>query len=1512
MLKSGDQEALRKSVSLMDYLAEVTDSAERDPVRDVLSDEAGVPEQVLWLDDLPDGVRYTPTAGDDVLLRVSPPRTEPEPKPPAQIAGWIDLGGVRGFQGREPRLAERGPSDAEVDEQTAPPNSVVRAFTLWLSAWRTWADKRRRTEGRRQLYEQLERAAKIMEQQDDVYEFVLGSGLVCWASPDGERIRRHIVTEAVAPKLDRRTAEVTVTLGSGKRRMEDKELFGGQDAYLPERGRTAREAIVESDVGILDQQFLELVKEWLSVSLDVPFAVGDRRAQELPDEPTVSRSPALLLRPRSRVLLAEAYRRIAEALRQPDAQVPVALTQLVMDTEREQRTRWLQAQGASSGDVLGGDPLFPLPTNDEQLRVIDLLRTETGIVVQGPPGTGKTHTIANLVSALLARGQRVLVTSQKDQALRVLREKIPPELRRLCVLLAGGTKDAAKELEQGLEALSEAQASAETARLPDKIAELRDERKFLRSRSAELNNRIRELRDVENVEHGPIAPGFSTDLYRGTLTDIVRDVKANAAAYDWMPAVDPAQPDTPPFSVAEFAELIRLLRDDSPGRRQRPSQLIPSRQDLPGVPQLASIVHAERQARDTAHEDTSELTQRLAAMGQERLDQLSGLRDQLTATVQWLGIGTVPNVGSQPEWIFRAVADRLADRNGGVWGQLLGVAADAGRLQQQLQAQGVRFAVDLPPLDQMGIGTARRLLNTGRKLREHLLQGKKLRKVLPKSAAQKDAAEFLEVVRVDGEPPTEVAKLEAALERLEAEVAAAQLVGKWADARVDIPTVRLAQTLSDLDDNGRRLAAIDQLGTIKADVVALLASCGLMIDLSSLASLQGLLDAVPPALKYVALEQARNQVELLRDKVGGWAGDASACPELAILVTAIADRDLDNYGRGLEALDAAGRERANENRRAQLIRVLRSVHPRLADLMAESAHDPVWDHRTEDVPAAWAWSKAHQFVQRSRNAEQERKLSADFDSVEDQIKRVTERLAATEALHACMARMSDTHARALRTYREHMSHVGAGSGMKTREFRKAARAAMEKAKDAVPAWVVPLPNLLDNIAANRDSFDVVIVDEASQVGLEHLFLLWMAPRVIVVGDDKQCTPGGNRMGPLNDLFEHMGEYLREIEPEIRLNFTSKSNLYGLLSARSGKDAVVRLREHFRCMPEIINWSSTQFYGEHDRPGLVPLRERTAADLEPLKVVQIIDAYTEGKNQNRRNPIEAKRIVAQLVECLNDPAYKGKTFGIVVLMSSTSHVKLLDHEIIAATTPEQREDHKIRVGTAPNFQGDERDVIFLSTVVTEAPRAQSSLVHQQSYNVAASRAKDQMWLFTSVPQAELKAADLRTSLLNYMLAPPSVFGASPGLEDVSATKPCDPFESLFEQRIFRELKQRGYYTVPQYKVGTRTLDIVVVGDGGRLAVECDGHFWHTSARQQISDARRDRELQRMGWEVMRIRESEYEFDPERELAPLWTRLTARGIQPRDPVDDARTDWQPIQLAEDDGDLEADIELSGVTS
>ena len=132
--------------------------------------------------------------------------------------------------------------------------------------------------------------------------------------------------------------------------------------------------------------------------------------------------------------------------------------------EADERLAWLEEEGAASGEVLGADPLFPLPANPEQMRIMERLRGNNGVVVQGPPGTGKTHTIANLMSALLAQGQRVLVTSQKAQALRVLRDKLPAEVAKLCVSITDLDRGGSAELEGSVKAMSNRYAGVRRGR----------------------------------------------------------------------------------------------------------------------------------------------------------------------------------------------------------------------------------------------------------------------------------------------------------------------------------------------------------------------------------------------------------------------------------------------------------------------------------------------------------------------------------------------------------------------------------------------------------------------------------------------------------------------------------------------------------------------------------------------------------------------------------------------------------------------------------------------------------------------------------------------------------------------------------------------------------------------------------------------------------------------------------------------------------------------------------------
>lgn len=81
--------------------------------------------------------------------------------------------------------------------------------------------------------------------------------------------------------------------------------------------------------------------------------------------------------------------------------------------------------------------VLPLDANATQRAVIERARTERHLVIQGPPGTGKTHTIANLLSSLMAEGRRVLVTAETDRALSEVQDKLPEGMKALALPLLG-------------------------------------------------------------------------------------------------------------------------------------------------------------------------------------------------------------------------------------------------------------------------------------------------------------------------------------------------------------------------------------------------------------------------------------------------------------------------------------------------------------------------------------------------------------------------------------------------------------------------------------------------------------------------------------------------------------------------------------------------------------------------------------------------------------------------------------------------------------------------------------------------------------------------------------------------------------------------------------------------------------------------------------------------------------------------------------------------------------------
>ncbi len=1505
-----DPDVVRATAGLTRYLRELVLTGRR-PVRDCERYEARV-----WLADLPEGVQRPAATADGVLLTLDHvPRVAP-PALPEVLAGWVGVDALLDPTGPDPPLAEEGPGEIRVTDEHGSPAlvrgtvqrqeaaGVSRAYAAWLPRWRRWAEQERAAQPRRELYDTLARVERRLAQQDDAFEVILGVGLLAWEPAEGDRVFRHLVTTRVGVVVDRRTARLTVSLmPEASIRLEDRDFLDEQDGYNRERGVAVQEQLDADTPHPLSPQMGDLLANWQSFALDpaVRYEPTWERPATVDRTPQLVFAPALLLRKQDRNAWVQYYDRIAESLAGPNAASPLGLAQLLFPLEEDERLAWATGRSSIAHKPLGEEPLFPLETNPEQRSVLERLQRDTAVVVQGPPGTGKTHTIANLISALLATGQRVLVTSQKDQALKVLRDKLPEPVRDLCVLLTDPRRGGSEELERSVRNLSDRTATSDVEQIRRKIEMLEGQRNDLQGRRAQATEELRKLREAETYQHleDQVAPG-----YQGSLPEIAETVMAARPHHGWMPAMPEHAPPSSPLSQAEALQLRALLATATAGRTARRHQRLPGARDLPSLEQVAAAVACIQQADQHAQDRQDQLIGLLGKVDPQIFAQIEGHLERAANALHQLGLAATATGWDSADWRSSALTDRLTRRNTAWWDHLTAIADYAHRAADAAVTRQARQQVHIPDLSPAELPAAIRTMG---KLWAYLDDGKRLRQRLP-SPEQRAAAELLKTCSIDGQPLETPGDVLAVIERLKAEKAVADAAREWAQVGASDHQGALAVRLSHLADRVADLQQIAAFGAARDAVDELLVQQGVRVSVTTVQAWEALRGAVEAARSQIVAASAAQTLDTMEQQLAqlGAHPDSEPIPELVNARQALRDRDTTAYQAALTDLRAAHQQQAEQRACDALLERLREAHPLLANELAATATQPHWHGRMAKLPEAWAWARAHAFCAQQRRPDRDQQLQAQLDEAEWRLREVTGQLAAEHAWSHCLTRMRQQQRQALQAYKHNIAQRGKGTGRYEARYRRAATQAMSIAQQAVPAWVMPLRQVAETIAPQPDSFDVIIVDEASQVGIDALFLLWLAPRVVVVGDDQQCAPGAIRHEIRQKAFDRLAHYVPDLPEAFHSGFEPQSNLYELLSARFPQ--VIRLTEHFRCMPEIIGWSSKQFYDDR----LVPLRQFGAERLDPLKVEFVDNAETEGRDANIRNQNEAKLIVEKLHELLADSAYADKSIGVIALQG-IGQARLIEDKVVEEIDPAVREQRDLQVGTPPDFQGDERDVILLSMVVTSPGPALTQRDSRRRFNVAASRACDQLWLFTSVRPHQLSSKDLRKSLLTYMLNPPSQQEPLPDLDHVRDDVPQRPFDSLFEQRVFLRLRQRGYYVIPQYPVNDRRIDLVVVGAGRRLAVECDGRAWHTSPDQVRQDLERERELRRMGWKFWRIRESEFYFDPERALQPLWEELERRGIEPgailKDIGKGATSDWSPVDLPDDEDEVPPDVELEG---
>ena len=1512
---ANDPDVIGQTTGLIGFLREVVHSS-----HNRLRDDRRSRER-LWLADLPASVQRPSARDDGLLLRLDHVPQAAPPALPTVLDGWVSPDQCRNADGDDPPLAAEGPGrelvraadgrhwleESEEHPVTREDSAeVLRAYGPWLTRWRRWAERERGERSLRELYELVYHWHQKLTQQDDQLELVLATGLLTWDDPQGDAVHRHLLTHRVETSVDRKTARITVRLmPEGAVRLEDQAFLDTDDGWAPERSAALAEEIAARSLHLLGSETLEQLAQWQERVLQRPVSFS-AEWQPLGPEPgaRLTYSPALVLRARDRNALLGFYDRIADSVA-AEAHAPLGLAQLVLPLNTEERANW---DAREIPPLFGDDPLFPGKTNERQRSVLRRLEHDTGVVVQGPPGTGKTHTIANLVSALLAQGQRVLVTSARDQALTVLRDKLPPPVRDLCVLLLSSARqDGADELERTINALTDQVASSDPDQLRDEIRRLTARREEARGRIGTLTEQVIALREAEVYRHREIAAG-----YGGTLASIVQRVREHAERHSWIgrvPGGDTASPN-PPLAPSQVGELLSLLRDGAAEPRE--GGTLPDPDSLPSPEILAEVLTASRVSDTGLSPEAVIIRDELARLSSSVTDELIALASEARTALHHLGLSPSATHWDTDKWFTKALSDRLSRENLVLWRRVSGLSHEINSVAAELDAQGLKH-VSVPEL--LSTEQAGAMFTTGSVLRAHLVSGGKLRPrgSLRASKAQKAAQELLDECKVNGRPPETPGDLDAVLARLHAHSVATALAKRWEQAGVTTAGGVVEIRLASLTEASAQLDQVDAFGTVREQIDDLLVRHGLRISLTSRTAWQDLTDALAALSGRRTAGEALNWLAAWDEQLRTPLDGSHPAAETLAVARAVREQNLDRYAKELDALREAHRREHRRRRCGVLLDGVRKAHPLLVDQLTRDPEDPEWEARLDSLAEAWAWSLANEFVRRQRTPGRERQLEGELAECEHDLESLTGELAALWGRLHCLLRMTQQQRSALQAYRNHMASYGKGKGRNAGRFRAAAHDAMRTAQEAVPAWVMPISQVAEMALPKRDAFDVVIVDEASQAGMDALFLLWLAPRVIVVGDDKQCAPPVSGMGRLQAIQDRLVSHLPDMPPMLRQLYTPATNLYQLLSTFFPK--VIRLEEHFRCMPEIIGWSSRTFYNDK----LQPLRQYGGERLDPLVTHFVDGAVAEGRDSRLRNPKEAGAVVDCLARLVEDPAYRDRTMGVIALQGPVGQVKLLDQLIKERIPAPARERHQIRVGNPASFQGDERHVILLSMVATNPPRISGGArSERQAYNVAASRAQDQMWLFYSVPPDRLKGEDLRLNLLSYMENPPSALAESDDLGVVSSDVRQKPFDSLFEQHVYLRLKARGYHVVPQYPAGSKRIDLVVVGARGRLAVECDGDRYHSAPEQVRHDQQRDRELQRVGWTFWRIRESEFRFDPDAALSALWEELNRLGIRPANfDGPGGRTSsappttgvqWKPLDLSTDEGLAEDPAESS----
>jgi len=1476
-----------KILKLIDYLSDLA-KVTTVTVRDLSSYQS-----VLWISDVPKEGNHCfsrswgcdENVPDDVWLEVRKYPEPPLPVTPKQCEGWIDKEALRILDVR-PALksiitttrmvpnSDTGEDEELIEEQKLIDHLPVQeAWGNYIDQkWLSWSADYRKFLVVQKVFGALHGIYQEQRRLGEQFELVMCLGLLNWRQPNGRIVRRHLLTAKASLEFEAAIGRFVVRAHADGDQadlefdMLEAESYPANAGSIVETGRLLRDNFWDRTV--CDSVLSAVANSLESQGRGVYIKDAEARSGANPSEiPLVEFAPALILRKRSMKGLMQV---LADMKRQVEAGGDVP-SQFLDLCEMSDPSEGVCERVVIEGDVVPpGQIYFPLPANDQQRQIIHKHNAQAGVLVQGPPGTGKSQTIANLICHLLATGQRVLVTSKSPRALEVLNDKIPEAIRPLCISMLGSGSDERASLERSVNGILTKVNSRDDIGSKRTMETLEGKLQGARKNMAEAENEFIALREKETFVH-VVADG----AYQGTAAAIAIRLRDESDQFGWLDD-NVGKDNALPLSEEELGELSRLLEAFDTAIEAELTQFFPDvDRDVPAIDQLGELWHEhEDLSRDLAVGAGHLASPDRQAIARARNEDIVGLKEAVGRIVS-----EIEGVRRRPmDWILSAIKNVLQDLDT-PWKELLRLTEERMKDVRPILGQVQGLEVDVPE----GIDL-RRLRNDAHAILEHFLSGGGLKRFgMLEHPIVKRHGDLVKQVRIDGRECLDSTSLKNLLHYLRIRLGLRDIWSYWEGKEQAPGTTNFTLQVAHVDELTEALNHVLSLYDLRGEVqAAVIKIVGLAPpQFADSDSLFRLSQTCHDVLVQNKLRVVSDSIRKEEGVVSALASRENAHPLCSELLNAFRERNVDGYHKVVERLRGLSLRSGGIQRKQDYLARLSEKAPRFSATLSSRVDDKAIITRIVKLPKAWAWRRASAWLEHYENQDGSH-IERNARRFEAEAMRTIGDLAALKSWEHCFERMQRSHQEHLETWQQAMRRLGKGTGKHAHRHRKDAQRHLNSCKEAVPAWIMPLHRVFETVEAHPASFNVIIVDEASQCGYEALPLLYLAEKIIVVGDENQISPevvGTDRTHVSNLMRTHLGEFTH------RDSFDIENSLFAHGRIRFGNR--ITLREHFRCAPEIIRFSNELCYLSDP---LIPLKQCPPNRLEPLKHTHVVDGYREGVGQVIINRSEAEALVQQIIDCCGDLHYEGMSMGVIVLQGE-AQAKLIEGMLLKTIGAEKMQERQILCGNPYSFQGDERDVIFLSMVAARGEGRIGALVQEKDrrrFNVAASRAKEQMWLFHSVSTNDLSKDCMRLKLLSHFLDTSIKEIAGIDIDELRREAyvaerwreaPPAPFDSWFEVDVALDIASRGYTVVPQFEFAGKRIDLVVQGGCAQLAIECDGDRWH--GRDEFeADMRRQRMLERCHWVFFRVRESSYRANPGKALESLWSMLEVRGIFPAD--------------------------------